>query len=418
MSMNRLWQKDSPIIDSLMETDVYKILMLYFIWRFFPNLRVKFSFKNRTTRVKLAEEIDLSVLREHILHASRLRFDASDVAYLRGWQMFPEDFLQYLLQVRLPNVLTEATTDGQLRIEAEGLWQEVTLWELLVLPIVSELRTRSFIGECEYRQRRAIQSGEERLRVKIPLLKQLAPLKVAFFDLRRRATGDWEQYTTQILLGEAPDIVSGVSNIRLARELGVEAVGTNAHELPMALTALRSHECPEVMRRAQYEVLEMWQKLYGHKSLIMLPDTYGDRQFFLNLPEGFYRDWRGSRHDSGDPFEYGEARIRDYEARGINPAQKIIIYSDGLTPGTMLDLKSRFFGRIGLGYGWGTNKSHDLGLGGFGPLSLVMKLTQAARKPAVKLSSNVAKATGEPDAVAYYKEVFGYRETFCEDPVY
>ena len=418
MNMNRLWQKDSPIIDSLMETDVYKILMLYFIWRFFPNLRVKFSFKNRTTRVRLAEVIDLSVLREHILHASRLCFSESDITYLRGWQMFPEDFLQYLLHLHLPDVLTEATAEGQLRIEAEGLWQEVTLWELLVLPIVSELRTRAFIGECEHLHRQTIGVGEERLRAKIPILKQLTPLKAAFFDLRRRATGDWEQRTTEILLNEIPEIVSGVSNVRLARELGVEAVGTNAHELPMALTALRSHACPEAMRRAQYEVLEMWQMLYGHKSLIMLPDTYGDGQFFLNLPESFYRDWRGSRHDSGDPFEYGEARIRGYEARGIDSTQKIIIFSDGLTPGTMLDLKSRFFERIGLGYGWGTNKSHDLGFPGFGPLSLVMKLTQAAGKPAVKLSSNIAKATGEPDAVAYYKEVFGYKETFCEDPVY
>jgi len=416
--MNRLWQKDSPIVESLMETDVYKILMLYFIWRFFPNLWVKFSFKNRTVRVKLSEEVDLSLLREHIGHARQLRFSDGEVAYFRGWQMFPEEFLQFLLHLQLPDVLVENITDGQLRIEAEGLWQEVTLWELLILPIVSELRTRTFIGECEHQQRQIIQNGENRLRAKIPLLRELAPLKVAFFDLRRRVTGDWERHTTEVLLAEVHGIVSGVSNVWLAQKLGVEAIGTNAHELPMAITALRAHECPEAMRRAQYEVLEMWQDLYGHKSLIMLPDTYGDRQFFLNLPERYYRDWRGSRHDSGDPFEYGEARISDYEARGIDPLQKVIIYSDGLTPGMMCDLKSRFFGRIGIGFGWGTNKSHDLGVPGFGPLSLVMKLTEAAGNPAVKLSGNIAKATGDPEAIAYYKDVFRYRETYREEPIY
>lgn len=417
MSMNRLWQKDSPIVESLMETDVYKISMLYFIWRFFPNLRVKFSFKNRTTKVRLSDEIDLPLLRENIAHIRTLRFSDAEISHFRSWQKFPEEFLQFLRGLQLPDVLVEKTPDGQLRIEPEGLWYEATLWELLV-QVVSELRTRVFIGECEHGHRQAIQSGESRLRAKFPLLRELDPLKVVLFDLRRRATGDWERHTTEMILNEVPGVVSGISNVLLAQKLGMEAIGTIAHEPSMALTALRAHEGPEAMRQAQYEVLEKWQYLYGYKSLIMLPDPYGDRQFFLKLPERYYRDWRGSRHDSGDPFEYGEARIRDYEARGISPLQKVIIYSDGLTPGVMCDLKNRFFGRIGIGFGWGTNKGNDLGVSGFGPLSLVMKIVEAAGNPAVKLSGNIAKATGDPDAIVYYKDVFGYRETYCENPVY
>jgi nicotinate phosphoribosyltransferase len=416
--MNRLWQKDSPIIDSIMVTDVYKILMLYLMWRFFPNLHVRFSFKNRTVKVRLGDEIDFSALCEQIRHAQWLRFGEDDIAHIRSWQMFPEEFLQALLRLRLPEILVEKTPDGQLRIEAEGRWMDVTLWELLVLPIVSEMRTRFFIGEGQLEHRSAIESGEQRLIAKMPLLRELLPLRVAFFDLRRRATGDWERHTTEMLLNEIPQVVAGVSNVWLARILGVEAIGTNAHELPMALTALRSHEGPEAMRNAQYEVLKLWQRLYGHKSLVMLPDTFGDRQFFRGLAEHYFRDWRGSRHDSGDPFEYGEARIKDYTDRGIDPTQKVIIYSDGLTPEVMVELKRRFFTRIGLGYGWGTNKSHDLGVPGFGPLSLVMKLTEAAGKRAVKLSGNIAKATGDPEAIGYYKEVFRYGETFTENPVY
>jgi nicotinate phosphoribosyltransferase len=416
--MERLWQKDAPVIRSLLETDVYKIYMLYMIWKFFPNLHVRFAFKNRTTSVRLADEVDFDALKDQIRAASQLRFEERDIAHIRSWKKFPEEFLQALLQLRLPEISLEKGRDGQLLIIAIGLWFAVTLWELIVLPIVSEMRTRFVIGEQPSDHQRVIRSGEARLLAKLPVLRELLPLKLSLFDLRRRASGDWERHTTEMLLNEIPELISGTSNVWLARELGLNSDGTNAHELPMAITALRSHEGPDAMRDAQYEVLRKWQSLYGYDSLIMLGDTFGDEQFFQGLGENFFRDWRGSRHDSGDPYAYGEARILDYNRLGIDPTRKVIIYSDALTPEVMLGIKRKLFERIGLAYGWGTNKSHDLGVPCLGPLSSVMKLDEAAGQPAVKLSANIAKATGDRRTIEYYKKVFRYDVTFNETPTY
>lgn len=412
--MNRLWQKDSPIIRSLLETDVYKILMLYFIWRFFPSLEVRFAFTNRTTRVRLADEVDIAMVREQIAHVRTLAFTDAQIAHIRGWGMFPEAFLGALRTIHLPEVLVERTMDGQLRIEVSGLWFHTTLWELYVLPIVSECRTRFLVGEDMSRHADIIREGERRLREKIEVIRGLR-WPIALFDLRRRLSGDWERHTTQMLLEEVPERISGISNVEASWEFGKEAQGTNAHEMPMALAALRGHEGPEAVRNSVFEVLEKWQLLYGHKALIMLPDTFGSEWFFQNLPRRFLEDWRGSRQDSGDPVVYGENRIRDYERAGIDPTTKLIIFSDGLTVGKMTEIERRFWGRILGAFGWGTNKVHDVPY--VEPLSIVMKLVEAAGRPAIKLSDNLAKAVGDPEEVARMKRIFGYVTEFSEAPV-
>jgi nicotinate phosphoribosyltransferase len=414
-ALKRLWGKDEPVVGSLLETDVYKILMLYFIWRYFPNLRVKFGFTNRTRTVRLAESLDIGLLRENIEHVKTLRFSDADIAYIRSWQMVPEEFLLALRDLRLSKISVDTTHDGQLRIETEGPWFDNTLWELYILPMITELRARQAIGESDAAHRAVIQDGEERLLAKVPTLKGLH-WKIALFDLRRRLTGRWERHTSRILYEEIPERLSGISNVALARELGVEATGTNAHELPMALVALRSHEGPEAMREALYEVLEKWQSLFGHKALIMLPDTFGSEYFFRNLPGRYLRDFRGSRQDSGDPLAYGEARIRDYREAGIDPLQKLVLFSDGLTPEKMQELEMHLYGRIGGGFGWGTNKSHDVAV--LPPMSIVMKLTEAAGNPAVKLSDNIDKATGFEPGVVEAKRIFGYHSEFHEAPIY
>ncbi len=414
--MNRLWKKDSPIFSSMMETDTYKILMMYFIWRFFPNLRVKFEFTNRTKSVRLAEIIDLGLLRENIAHVRSLGgFNEAQIEYFRSWQMFPETFLSALRTISLPEVLVETAANGQLRIVVEGLWLHVTLWELFILPMITELRARRVIGEDDSAHAAVIKDGEARLLAKIPVLKSLRWM-IALFDLRRRLTGDWERHTTQILYEQIPERLSGISNVQLAHDTGVASVGTNAHELPMALIALRAHEGEEAMRAALYEVLEKWQLLYGHKALIMLTDTVGSGYFFRNIPKHFLRDYRGIRQDSGDPFMQGESYIGLYHAEGIDPLQKLALFTDGLDPGKMVSLELRFFGRIGGGFGWGTNKGHDVGI--LDPISIVMKLVEAAGNPAAKLSDNGDKAVGFDSTVCDWKRIFQYHETYRERPVY
>lgn len=381
----------------------------------FPDLKVKFAFTNRTTSVCLGDEIDVDELRVQIAHVQTLQFTDGDIAYLRTWGMFPKKFLTAMRGMKLPDVCVEKTSDGQLRIEVEGLWFHTTFWELFILPIISELRMRAFVGEDIGKHKRVIKDLESCLMAKIPDIRTLQWM-ISLFGLRRRATGDWERRFTDILLNEIPVQIVGVSNVAIAREYGVEATGTNAHEVPMALAALRRHEGKEAVIASQYEVLEKWQQLYGHKALVMLGDTFGSTQFFHGLPRQFALDFTGPRQDSGDAILFGEEMIAMYERCGIDPLSKRVIFSDGLTVPKMQELERRFVGRIGGGFGWGTNGTFDTQY--LQPISIVMKLVEAAGNPAVKLSDNVAKAIGVESEVAIYKDFFGYNTTFNEQAVY
>lgn len=412
-----LWAKDAPIVRRIDENDVYKILMLYLIWSYYPNLRVKFGFKNRTTRIPIARYVRVEEFQEQLDAYAKLRFTDDIIATYRGWHLFPEDFLQCLTTITLtaPQVRQQG---NDLVIEVAGLWSDVTLWEIPTLCIASELYGRGFAAAEGISETVLYDSGNARLTEKLALFNRYPDLRIAQFGLRRRFSGLWEDRVTERLLSETtPGIITGVSNMYLADLHGVEAVGTNAHELPMALTALARHKSPAAMRDAPYQVLKLWQRLYGHKALIMLDDAYGSAEFRRRLPEYYLRSFKGFRHDSGDPFQYGEEVITHYRENGIDPTGRLIIFSDGLSPQKTVDLLERFRGRIMVAFGMGTNLTNDLGL--VTPLSLVMKIIESAGNPAVKLSNNPNKATG-PDLaeIAYYKRVFGYTTTEGEEVVY
>lgn len=410
-----LWTSGA-ILRRIDENDVYKILMLYLIWSYYPNLQVKFGFKNRTTSVPIARFIRLEEFQEQLDAYAELRFTDEVIAIYRSWQMFPEDFLLWLKTIDLtpPQVRREG---DNLVIEVEGLWSDVTLWEIPTLCIASELYARGFAAAEGIEEVDLYDEGHRLLTEKIDLFNQYPALRVAEFGMRRRIGSVAEDHIAGRLINETtPGIMTGVSNMYLADQLGVEAVGTNAHELPMALTALARHVSEDAMRNAPYKVLKLWQRLYAHKSLIMLDDAYGSDVFRRGLPDYFLKTFKGFRHDSGDPFQYGEDVIELYRQKGIDPTGRLIIFSDGLNPQKAIDLLEHFQGRIMVAFGMGTNLTNDFGL--IKPLSLVMKIIEAAGNSAVKLSNNLNKATGDPKEVAYYKKVFGYTNTAKEAVVY
>jgi nicotinate phosphoribosyltransferase len=166
-------------------------------------------------------------------------------------------------------------------------------------------------------------------------------------------------------------------------------------------------------RHSVYRVLADWQALYGQKALIMLPDAYGTDAFLDMLPDNFAYDWRGFRQDSGDPLVFGDKIIKFYQKFGIDPMEKIVIFSDGLTMEKMQTIYQHFAGRINVAFGIGTDLSNDMGL--IKPLSLVMKLSEVDGRPTVKLSDNLAKATGDKDEIEVAKRIFGYTTTFREE---
>lgn len=412
--MTKLWKAaDEPIITSLLETDVYKILMLNYINRYYKNLTASFSFINRTD-VDLLQYIDLDELRAQLAHVASLRFTEDEIRYLQSWGMFRSAFPKELAKVRLeaPEV---SITDGRLSIVAGGRWSHATMWEIPTLAIVAELYGRGRAQAEGYSEQALFTAGFAKLREKAALFNANPALRASQFGLRRRFSSLWERFMTEYFLEET-QLLTGVSNVWLARELGVEAQGTNAHELPMAAYAYARGKSNFDARKSVYQVLHDWQLLYGQKALIMLTDAYGTDPFLQKLPDDFVYDWRGFRQDSGDPLEFGEKVIACYESYGIDPLEKLIIFSDGLDPAKMLRIYEYFAGRINVAFGVGTNLSNDMGL--IKPLSLVMKLATVDGRPTVKLSDNVAKATGDPEEVEAAKRIFGYTTTYREQVTY
>ncbi len=412
--MNMIWKKDAPIIRSALETDVYKILMLFYIWTYYPYLEVKWAFKNRKVEIPLTQYVSVGALREQFQAVMKLRFSDADIAYLQSWGMFDPKFLRKLQKLRL-NMPVVNVVNGQLVIEVEGSWMETTLWEIYILAIVAELYSLGRAGADGITENALYDEGMRRLEEKVLFLQQHPELKIALFGLRRRASGPWEELLIEKMLAETNNII-GVSNIYLAKKNGVEAVGTNAHELAMAEYAVSRHRSPMAVRQSPYQVLRNWEQLYAHKALIMLSDTFGTDAFLRDLPPDIALRWVGHRQDSGDAIMVGEKVIADYERRGIDPTEKKVLFTDGLDCQRMLQLYEHFVGRIQIGFGVGTNFSNDLGL--VNPLSIVMKLIEAAGNPTVKLSDNLAKAMGPEAELVVAKQIFGYTNRFSEATTY
>jgi nicotinate phosphoribosyltransferase len=242
---------------------------------------------------------------------------------------------------------------------------------------------------------------------KIERLRTLPDLSISDFGTRRRHGFLWQDWCVQAMLEGLGPAFLGTSNCLIALRREVEAIGTNAHELPMVYAALADSD--EELARAPYRVLEDWQEDYQGNLLVILPDTYGTTNFLKNAPD-WIASWTGIRIDSKDPIEGGEEAIDWWLSRGQEPREKLAIFSDGLDVDTILDIHRQFHGRMRIGYGWGTLLTNDFrGLapnGVLDPISIVCKVLSANGRPAVKISDNPTKAIGPKAEIERYKRVF------------
>jgi nicotinate phosphoribosyltransferase len=247
-----------------------------------------------------------------------------------------------------------------------------------------------------------------RLWEKIERLRKLPDLRISDFGTRRRHSFLWQDWAVQAMIEGLGDRFLGTSNCLIAMRRDLEAIGTNAHELPMVYAALAEDD--ERLAEAPYKVLENWHADYDGNLRIILPDTYGTRGFLQRAPE-WLASWTGIRIDSGVPEEGAETAIAWWESRGQDPREKLVIFSDGLDVDRIEALYARFHGRVKLGFGWGTLLTNDFrGLAPddrLRPFSLVCKAVSADGRPTVKLSDNPAKAIGPQDQIERYKRVFG-----------
>ncbi|HEU4982492.1 MAG TPA: nicotinate phosphoribosyltransferase [Acidobacteriaceae bacterium] len=415
---NHNWNLD-PITRSLLDTDFYKLLMLQFIWKNFPETNTTFALVNRSPQMRLDEGIDFNELRAQLEHTRYLRFHKSELIWLAGNTfygtrgIFEPGFLEWLEHGFRLSHYDLSVHDGRISLVFRGLWTETTMWEIYALSTISEMRTRAGLKRLsEFELDILYARAKTRLWEKIERLRDVPGLSLSDFGTRRRHSFLWQEYVVKAMSDVLGESFKGTSNAYLAYKHDLEAIGTNAHELPMALAAMANND--EKLKQSQYRLLEMWQQTYQGELLILLPDTFGTTQFLRGAPE-WVADWTGQRADSKDPFAAGEEYIAWLEERGRDPRRKLFIASDALDVEDIVKLQEHFAGRIRFSAGWGTLLTNDFrgcnprGDRSFDPVNLVCKLNTVMGRPTVKLSDDARKAMGPLEEVARYRRVFGMR---------
>lgn len=415
-----------PIITSLLNTDFYKLTMLSFVHNLVTirkkdglETKVKFAFKNRTKGVDLPSIIPQKDLEYELFEVMHLRFNKDEIAYLKSLNMFSKETFSFLRELRLPPI-NISQHNGEYIITGEDSWDKVILWETLVLSIVNELYYRNLMKQRGLDYQDVVKEGRTRLQEKIRILQKYPLIRFMEFGTRRRFAKQWQDELIQTLAEQVPAQLIGTSNVDAARRFGLRPLGTMAHELFMVISAIHRENAPHdpnILRASHNRVLQEWFAFHGEPLSIALTDTYGTEFFFKDMEKYQAEAWRGLRHDSGDPIEFGENALDFYKGYDIDPTSKMLTFSDGLDVNTIVKLHRHFQERVGNSYGWGTDLTADVGYD-LKSLSSVMKAVEVNGIGTVKLSDNLAKAMGTPDDVALYKDAFGYNRTYAESLVY
>jgi nicotinate phosphoribosyltransferase len=395
--------------------------MLQMIWKMHPKRRVAFQLINRTTLVKLADIVDERELIDQLDHARTLRFAKNELIWLAGnmfygtRHIFEPEFMEWLATFQLPEYeLTKR--DGQYELRFDGPWTGTTMWEIPALAIISELRARAAMRDMSRfdldvlyaRAKAKLWSKVERLRI---LQHDQGPVRITDFGTRRRHSFLWHRWCVEAMQEGLGDSFIGTSNVKHAMDTGLEAIGTNAHELPMVYAALAEDD--EALFEAQYNVLKDWATMYGGNLLVVLPDCFGTTSFLKNAPD-WVADWKGARPDSKQPIAAAQELIDWWKERGRDPREKLVVLSDAMDVDSIEDAVRALHGQVNLSFGWGTNLTNDFvgcapaGVDGqLKAISFVCKVVEADGLPAVKLSDNPNKVMGPPEEVERYRRVFG-----------
>ena len=385
------------IIQSLLDTDLYKFTMMQAVLHQFPGAQVEYKFKCRSAGVQLAPYMD--EIRDEIRQLCELHFTEDELAYMRGMRFIKSDFVDFLGLFKLNQKYIDLTAlpNGEIDIRGRGPWLHTIMFEIPVLAIVNEVYFRNTQPGLD------LTEGRRRLQDKIALMKGVHDLKIADYGTRRRFSLEWQREVLQTLqadLGTGPDgQLTGTSNVLFAMELGMRPMGTMAHEYLQACQALGPR-----LRDSQVFGFEKWAQEYRGDLGIALSDVYGMNAFLRDFDMYFCKLFDGARHDSGDPFQWGERMIEHYQANRVDPRSKVIIFSDGLTIPRCIELHERFRGRIQTAFGVGTNLTNDRGPDA---LQLVLKMIECNGQPVAKISDTPGKTMVEDEGyLAYLRQVF------------
>ncbi len=385
------------IIQSLLDTDLYKFTMMQAVLHQFPGAEVEYKFKCRSPQVQLAPYID--EIRDEIRQLCSLRFTEDELAYCRSMRFIKSDFVDFLGLFKLNEKYISLTPqdNGEIDIRVRGPWLHTIMFEIPVLAIVSEVYFRNTAPDLD------LGEGRRRLDAKIRLVEtpELQGIRIADYGTRRRFSRDWQREVLQTMqqrLGASGQL-TGTSNVLFAKELDMRPMGTMAHEYLQACQALGPR-----LRDTQVFGFEKWAQEYRGDLGIALSDVYGMNAFLRDFDMYFCKLFDGARHDSGDPFQWGERMIEHYQANRCDPRTKTIIFSDGLNIPRCIELHQRFHGRIQVAFGVGTNLTNDVGPE---PLQIVLKMIECNGQPVAKISDTPGKTMVEDEGyLTYLRQVF------------
>ena len=390
------------IIQSLLDTDLYKFTMMQVVLHHFPGAQVEYKFKCRNPGIDLTPYI--GEIRAEIGELCTLRMRDEELTYLRSLRFMKSDFVDFLglfkFNRKYVTVEPDRASPGELDITIHGPWLHTILYEIPILAIVSEVyfrNTRSGAG---------LDEGRRRLHAKLDTVRKLdaaLEFKISDYGTRRRFSLAWHEEVIRTIKDEVPQLFAGTSNVWLAMRNNITSLGTVAHEYMQACQALGPR-----LRDSQSFAFEVWAKEYRGDLGIAISDTYGMDAFLRDFDLYFCKLFDGARQDSGDPFEWGEKLIAHYNRNRVDPRTKTLIFSDSLTIPKAVEIARRFSGRARLAFGIGTNLTNDVG---FEPLQIVIKMTECNGQPVAKLSDSPGKTMSKDEGyLRYLRQVFGVAE--------
>ena len=398
----------APIIHSLLDTDLYKFTMLQVVLHKFPQTHSVYHFRCRNldeTAYPLTDILD--DLNEQLDHLCRLKFAEDELLYLRSLRFIKSDFVDYLELFQLKRRFIKAGIDreGRLDIWVEGPMVQAMMFEIFVLAIVNELYFKRI------RSDEVLAEGERRLKAKVGLIRQYKaeqnpddpPFLVSDFGTRRRYSFAWQKHVIETLHEAVPEVFRGTSNVLIAKQLGIFPIGTMAHEFLQAFQALDVR-----LRDFQKAALETWVQEYRGDLGIALTDVVGMDAFLRDFDLYFAKLFDGLRHDSGDPYEWGDKAYAHYKKLKIDSKSKMLTFSDGLNLEKAWSLHNYFKDRFQVSFGIGTNLTNDMGQT---PLNIVLKLVECNGQSVAKISDSPGKTMTDNDTfLAYLRQVFDIAE--------
>ena len=372
--------KLDPIIISLLDTDLYKFNMDQVIFHKHTDLCGQYYFKCRNKEVVFTAEM-VDEINEQIDHLCSLRFKKEELNYLRSIRFIKNDYVEFLrLWHPIRDYVTVSRSDeGELNVVVDGPLFSAMQFEIYLLEIINEVYFR-----FQYDYDELLKSAEERLNEKIAKLNESYTFKFAEFGCRRRLSREWQDVVVRRLVKETDKCV-GTSNVYLAMKYNLTPIGTYAHEYVQMYQGI--DKIP--LAYTNHYAMRDWYDEYDGDNGTALTDTITTDLFLMDFNRSMVNNYSGVRHDSGDPYVWGEKIIAHYEKFGVDPKTKLLLFSDSLDFDRAQKLYDHFKDRVKVSFGIGTFCSNDTNVQA---LNIIIKLQYVNGRPVAKISDNPEKS--------------------------